>query len=66
METKMTESAAWLSDKDLASRYSVSRITIWRWARAGTIPKPHKIAPGTTRWAADEIAENEDRLRGAA
>lgn len=58
---------AWLSDRDLALRYSVSRITIWRWARAGNIPKPRKLAANTSRWSADEIEAHDQRMiEGAA
>jgi predicted DNA-binding transcriptional regulator AlpA len=54
----------WLSDREVALRYSVSRITVWRWARAGTIPKPHRIAAGTTRWSASEIEAHDASLMG--
>jgi len=37
-------------DVDVASRYGVSRATVWRWTAEGRIPKPEKLAPGTTRW----------------
>lgn len=50
-----TPHTKFLSDKVLASRYGVSRNTIWRWTREGRLPKPHKLAAGTTRWLVDEI-----------
>ena len=48
-----------LSDRDVAARYHVSRQAIWRWARAGTIPAPVKLTSGCTRWRADELREWE-------
>ena len=54
---------AWLSDQDVADRYAIkSRITVWRWAKAGHIPQPKKIAPNTTRWSAAELDAHDARL----
>jgi predicted DNA-binding transcriptional regulator AlpA len=47
----------WASDQDLAQFYSVSRQTIWRWARQGIIPKPEKLSAGVTRWRWEEAAK---------
>lgn len=53
----------WLSDADVALRYSLkSRITVWRWAKAGLIPKPRRIGPNTTRWYAPELDERDARV----
>ena len=30
-------------DRQIAARYGVSRVTIWRWANKGLIPKPRKV-----------------------
>ncbi|MQX53926.1 AlpA family phage regulatory protein [Alcanivorax sp. PA15-N-34] len=40
----------YLSDKQTADRYEVSRATWWRWVREGHAPKPVKLSPGCTRW----------------
>lgn len=45
-----------LSDKRLAERLDVSRATVWRWAKAGLVPKPVKLSPGCTRWRLADIA----------
>ena len=56
----------WLSDKQVAARYSVSRITIWRWAReVPEFPTPHKISGNVTRWHAPEIDAFDKRMLGA-
>jgi predicted DNA-binding transcriptional regulator AlpA len=53
---------AWLTDRDLAIRYGISRVTVWRWARTGRIPQPHRLGPNTSRWSAAEIAERDARF----
>lgn len=52
-----TESATktLLSDRDLAARWSVHRVTPWEWARQGRIPKPVKLSSRCTRWRVAEI-----------
>lgn len=59
--TYKTESI-WLSDRDLALRYSVSRITVWRWAREGRIPQPCRLGPNTTRWNRAELDALDARM----
>ena len=43
----------------LAERYGVGIATIWRWVRAGNLPRPHKLSAGCTRWAMPEIEQFE-------
>lgn len=46
----------YLSDIQLAARYSVHRTTPWRWAKSEpTFPKPVTLTPGCTRWKLSEI-----------
>jgi len=47
----MKEDNVYLRDTALAKRYSVSRPTIWRWVKKGTLPKPLKLPGGSTRWS---------------
>ena len=49
----------YVSDRQLAKRYSVTRRTIWRWANNGTLPQPHRIC-GCTRWDLAEIKSEEE------
>jgi prophage regulatory protein len=51
----------YFSDVDLARRFAVSRVTVWRWVSQGLLPKPVRIGQGCTRWLADEVAEAEKR-----
>jgi predicted DNA-binding transcriptional regulator AlpA len=45
----------WLSAAQLAARYGVHIVTIWRWSQNGRLPRPHRISRGTTRWRKDEV-----------
>lgn len=46
----------YLSDGQLAKRYSVSKVTIWRWSKQDpSFPKPKKFSPGCTRWLLAEV-----------
>ena len=47
-----------LTDTEMAQLYRVSRATIWRWAKDGIIPKPHKVGANTTRWNGAEVARS--------
>lgn len=40
----------WNTDKALAGHYKISRVTVWRWVKAGRLQKPVKIGLNTTRW----------------
>ena len=57
----------YLSDLQLADRYGVHRATIWRWAQAGTFPKPIQLTTGTTRWKLRDVEYHEQqREKGAS
>lgn len=59
-------SIVYLSDQNLAGRYSVSRQTVWRWLKTdSTFPKPISLSPGCTRWRLDEIERWEAARRAA-
>lgn len=56
-----------LSDKEVAERYSVSRPTIWRWVKTVPgFPSPVHLARGTTRWAVAALEEYERSLNDAS
>lgn len=54
-----------LSDKQIAKRYGVSRATVWRWLRAGKFPKSIKIN-GSTRWRITDLEQWEAEQEGVA
>ncbi|MCK0142994.1 AlpA family phage regulatory protein [Aliiroseovarius sp. F20344] len=56
-----------LSDTDLAVRFSVSRQTVWRWHRSNSgFPRAVSLSPGCTRWKLSEIEIWENRLAEVA
>jgi len=57
------ESVLYVSDSQLAKRYSVSRSTIWRWAAHGLLPSPVRLSGCCTRWRVVDIeARDAERL----
>lgn len=52
------ENTVYVSDTQLAERYSVSRSTIWRWTGRGILPAPVRLSSCCTRW---QIADIEAR-----
>lgn len=30
-------------------------VTVWRWVKAGTFPKPVRISPGVTAWRVEDV-----------
>lgn len=55
-----------VSDKQVAERYGVTRPTVWRWLKSDpAFPKPISLSPGCTRWKLDEIESWEAARRAA-
>ncbi|GGB30171.1 helix-turn-helix transcriptional regulator [Allosediminivita pacifica] len=48
-------STFYLTVNDVATRLSVSKDTIWRWARLGTFPEAVRLSAGVTRWRLTDI-----------
>jgi predicted DNA-binding transcriptional regulator AlpA len=48
----------------VAHRYSVSRATIWRWIKSGTLPEPVKLSPSTVGFYSDQLAAFDTKARG--
>jgi predicted DNA-binding transcriptional regulator AlpA len=51
-----------VTDRQLAERYAVSRASIWRWVSTGQLPQPIALASGTTRWNLEDVLKHEQRL----
>lgn len=45
----------YLSDRDLAERFRITRGSIWRWVKNGILPPPVKFSPGCSRWSAETV-----------
>jgi len=56
----------YLSDKELASRYEVSRVTPWRRPKKGAFPAPVKLGPNCTRWKLSDVEAWEAEKRAVA
>lgn len=54
----------YLTDRELAARYKVSRNTIWGWARTGNLPKPVKLGAACTRWLRSDVEQFERQRIG--
>ncbi|WP_157739042.1 AlpA family transcriptional regulator [Labrenzia sp. VG12] len=59
--------AVYLSDKQVAKRISISKATVWRWAKSNPdFPKPIVFSKGVTRWSLDDLLVFEARRKGEA
>ena len=51
----MTHSKQFLSDREVAERYSIGRSTVWRWITTRKFPAPVKLSPCCTRWRLSDL-----------
>lgn len=60
--------SAFLSDKQVADRYSVTRTSIWRWLKKDpTFPKPISLSAGCSRWRLEELeAWEQKRIKASS
>ncbi len=52
----------YLSVDQVATRFNVSKDTIWRWKRQDAFPRPVKLGGMTTRWRLSDIEQWESQL----
>ncbi len=53
----------YLSDKQVAERFGVSRPTIWRWVKTEkAFPHPVSLSSGTSRWRLSDLLVYEAKL----
>jgi prophage regulatory protein len=62
---RKTNIPAYISDDQLASRFSVTRQTIWAWVKSSNFPPPLKLSKGTSRWLLSAV-KNWEQSRGGA
>lgn len=53
-----------LTDRDVAKLLGISRMTVWRWTKAGRLPQPRKLGAHTTRWDSLEVMEAIHKTAG--
>ena len=57
----------YLSDRQVASRYDISKATVWRWHDTNpNFPRRIKLSPGTSRWKLSELVRFEAKKHDAA
>lgn len=54
-KTNTEDAQIFLTDREVAVRYSVSRLTPWRWSAKGNFPKPVKLSEACTRWRLSDL-----------
>ena len=52
-----------LSYADLEEHYGKSRVTIWRWVRAGLLPAPYETGPNSVGFSSREIRDRDASLK---
>ena len=62
----MDTTNTFITDSFLAERYSVHRVTIWRWVREGRFPSPIKLTAGCSRWRMADVEAHEAERMGVA
>lgn len=53
----------YLSYADLEEHYQKSRVTIWRWVRAGLLPAPYQLGPNSVGFDSQEIRDHDATLQ---
>ncbi len=51
-----------LTDKQVADRYSICRETVWRWSKIGRFPSPVKLGK-SVRWRLSDLEKSEAGLK---
>jgi len=55
-----TTTKRYFSANELAERFGVHVITVWKWASSGRLPKPVKLLGSrATRWRVEDIERTE-------
>lgn len=54
----------YLSDRQVALRFDVSKATIWRWHNTNpNFPRRIRLSPGTSRWKLSDLVNFEHRVQ---
>lgn len=55
LDPDTTQDIEFLSFPEVKKIVGRSRVTLWRWVRAGIFPKPRQIGPNSVAWVASEV-----------
>ena len=56
----------YLSDKQVAQRYSIGRSTVWQWVKDGLLPSPVRFGQRCSRWSSEDLDEHDLKVREVA
>ena len=45
----------YVTDRQIAAMFLVSRRTVWRWVKSGALPQPFRVGPRVVRWLRSDI-----------
>ena len=45
----------YMSDKEVAERFSIGRATVWRWVKEQGFPSPIRLSENCTRWRLEDV-----------
>ena len=54
-QTGSSHGPVFLRAADLAQRYRIHIVTVWKWVQSGNLPQPTKLGPGVSAWRSDVI-----------
>lgn len=54
--------SAHIPARTLATLLDISEVSVWRWAKAGKLPRPRKLGANTTRFNVGEVREALTKL----
>lgn len=57
------QNQTFLSDRQVAQRYAVNRVTVWRWVSRGQFPQPVRLL-NSTRWKLADLETWEGAQNG--
>ncbi|WP_018871971.1 AlpA family transcriptional regulator [Thioalkalivibrio sp. ALJ16] len=61
-----TNESVYLSERDIARRYSIHPKTVWPWIHNQGFPQPIRLSPRCTRWRLEDLLAWEARRAGGA
>ena len=53
----------YLTDRQVADRYGISRQTVWAWIKRESLPSPIRLTAGCVRWSVDDLERWEESRR---
>lgn len=64
--TQHPRGLVYLTDRQVADRYGISRQTVWAWVDREGLPRPIKLTAGCVRWSVADLEQWEQSRREAS